>query len=139
MKSRYDREQFKVGCYVDESAGSADDCNTRTVEFAMGYGFKPGRGWRDPEWLHEVGDQAVDFLNGKEKRSHMSWSFEDNSLFLMANVESAKEDCAFVSSKEQAEPDQGFRGEWLEINDHGNCTLYVRGPKAVDTEIWSVV
>lgn len=31
-----------IGCYVDESAGSANDCNRRTIEFAMGYGgFDP--------------------------------------------------------------------------------------------------
>lgn len=29
----------KVGCYVDESSGSADDCNSRTIKFAEGYGF----------------------------------------------------------------------------------------------------
>jgi|SRR6516162_3626559 hypothetical protein len=139
MRSKYDREQFTVGCYIDESAGSADDCNIRTVEFAMAYGFKPGHGWRNPEWLSEVGDQAVDFLNGKETRRGMYWTFENNSLFLTVSVESVKEDCAFVSSKEQECPADHFRGEWLHVNDHGNCTLYVRGARGQDKEIWAIV
>jgi len=82
-----------VGCYIDESAGSADDCNRRTIEFAQGYGFKPGRGvWQmGSEGLRWVGDKAVEFLNELEDRSFMAWCFEDNSLFLMADVDGARE------------------------------------------------
>lgn len=222
-KCEYDNPQ--VGCYVDESAGSADDCNRRTIEFAQDYGFEPGKpsgcfdglrgleltmtldqaesashqgecledakdlasepeiasqldaigpekirlavketgGWsteeladddsnrvrvvwmaaceireNSGEWLSETGDSAVSYLNELETRPFMYWTFEDNSLFLMANVEGAREDVEFVSSKDQDYPEDDYQGEWLHVNDHGNCTLYCR-QDGKDTEIWSVV
>lgn len=223
-ETRYDNP--KVGCYVDASAQSADDCNRRTIELAEDYGFQPAKfdgcfdglrglyltmtldeaegashsgrcdedvealaaepaiaaqldaigpeklrlamkecgAWNAEEladdqanrlratWqaacdirenraelLSEYADSAVDYLNGLESRSFMSWVFEDNSLFLMADVDSAKDDVGFVSSKAQEYPEDEYRGEWLHISDHGNATLYVRGEDANDTEIWSVV
>lgn len=140
MNRKYQAERFAVGCYVDESAGSADDCNRRTVEFARYYGFKPGRGWtKDSDSLSWTGDSAVDYLNEQETRSFMSWSFEDNSLFLIADVDGAREDVGFVSTKEQDYPSDDYRGEWLHVSDHGNATLYCRDEKGNDVEIWSVV
>jgi hypothetical protein len=71
-----------------------------------------------------------------------------------ADVDQAKEDCAFVSCKDQAAarrlgmecdpedasyPAPDFRGEWLHVSDHGNVTLYVRGEDGKDVEIWGVV
>lgn len=106
------------------------------------------------EWLSEVGDAAVEFLNGLETRSFMYWTFDDNSLFLLPNVDGAKEDCGFVSVKSLADarrlgietdpqdseyPPVDYRGEWLHINERGNCTLYVRGEDGKDSEVWSVV
>lgn len=140
MKTKCEYDNPRVGCYVDESAGSADDCNRRTIELAQGYGFKPGRGvWQmGSEGLSWVGDKAVDYLNELEARPFMYWGFEDNSLFLMANIEGAKEDVGFVSSKDQDYPADDFEGEWLHVSDHGNATLYVR-TNGQDKEIWSVV
>ncbi len=136
-----------VGCYVDESSGSADDCNRRTIEFAQAYGFDPELDL-DPDSeaesedysqnLSEAGDDAVAFLNELETRSFMSWQFEDNSLFLIADVESARGDVGFVSSKEQDYPPDDYEGEWLHVSDHGNATLYVR-EAGKDREIWGVV
>ena len=142
MKNRkYTKEQLTVGCYVDENSGSADDCNRRTVEFARDYGFKPGHGWQaDSESLSWTGDAAVSYLNDLETRSFMSWSFEDNSLFLMADVDGAREDVGFVTGQDDLdEPPASYRGEWLSVSDHGNATLYVRGARGVDKEIWGVV
>lgn len=211
-----------VGCYIDESAGSADRLNQRTIGFAREYGFTDcllsgcfdglelqmtlddalsashsGQCDDDVEWLasqpeigaqldkigaekirlalqevgawdteeladdaanrlravwqaacdirensseqlSEIADSAVDFLNGLETRSYMSWTFEDNSLFLVVDVDGAQEDVGFVSSRHQDYPDDDYEGEWLHISDHGNCTLYVR-EKGEDREIWSVV
>lgn len=219
----------QVGCYIDESAGSADECNSRTISFAEDYGFDAGKpsgcfdglrglelemslddaesashqgdcledakelasdpeiskqldaigpdkirlaikesgGWsaeeladdesnriraiwmaacdikeNAPEWLSETGDQAVDFLNELETRSFMYWGFEDNSLFLMADVDGAREEVGFVSSKAQEYPSGDYQGEWLHISDHGNATLYNRTIKdgiILDSEIWGVV
>jgi hypothetical protein len=64
---------------------------------------------------------------------------DDNSLFLRADPESAKEDVDFVSGQDgKDEPDADFEGEWLSVSDHGNATLYVR-ENGKDREIWSVV
>lgn len=132
-----------VGCYVDCSADSADTCNERTIAFARDYGFEhaplPPEDAEDySQALSETGDDALEYLNGLETRSFMYWKFEDNSLFLTVDIDGAKEDCGFVSSRTQEEPDADFEGEWLHVNDHGNATLYVReGGK--DREIWSVV
>jgi hypothetical protein len=241
----------RIGCYVDTSAQSADDCNTQTIEFAQAYGFKGGlltgyfdglRGrflemsledaqsashqgkcdedvealaseshiaaqldkltpdevresikecgaWTAEEladdtqnrlravWLaagdvkenaseqlSELADDAVNFLNDLETRSFLSWSFEDNSLFLLPDVDGAKEDVGFVShaddnwteecycereqdgfgkwkivSKDASYPASDYRGEWLHVNDHGNVTLFVRDSSGKDKEIWACV
>jgi hypothetical protein len=98
-KTNYEREQFKVGCYVDESAGSADDLTMRIVQFAQDYGFKPGRNWRWPaEFMHETADHAVEFLNGLETRCFMHWWIEDNSLFLMAVLLTARDALSVTSA-----------------------------------------
>ena len=54
------------------------------------------------------------------------------------DVDEARESVDFVSSKEQGEPDADFEGEWLSVNERGNCTLYVRGEDGKDVEIWGV-
>lgn len=215
-----------VGCYVDESSGSADDCNERTIEFAQDYGFpvqlfsgcfdglrgtsinmsleeamsashsgrcdedvdalvndpaiasqldaigadviragiKETGGWDTDEladdtanrartvWiaacdirenksetLSDMADEAIDFLNEQETRTAIFWQHEDNSLFLVADADSARENVDFVSSSTQDYPDDDFRGEWLHISDHGNATLYCRGEDGNDAEIWSLV
>lgn len=215
----------KVGCYIDESAGSADRLNRRILEFAEAYGgaFK-FNGWfdglrgrslemsleqaeiashagqcdedvkelaKDPaivaqlekftadqireslkeygawdadeladddqnklrvvwssacdikenlsEQLNETADEAVSFLNNLESRSYMAWTVDDNSLFLIADVEAAKEDVGFVSNKHIEYPSDDYRGEWLHVSDHGNATLYVRGEDGKDQEVWGVV
>ena len=58
--------------------------------------------------------------------------------FIFPDIEGAKEDCEFVSTKTQEYPDDDFEGEWLHINERGNCTLYVR-ENGKDKEIWSIV
>lgn len=80
----------KVGCYIDESAGSADECNERTIQFAESYGFTyenighlsdPNSDWYS-ETLSEIADDAVDYLNTLETRDGYYWEFYDNSLYL---------------------------------------------------------
>lgn len=54
------------------------------------------------------------------------------------DVDDVKEQVEFVSSRSQEYPADAFQGEWLHINDHGNCTLYVRA-NGQDREIWATV
>lgn len=55
------------------------------------------------------------------------------------DIENAKDDLEFVSDSDDEFPFDEYRGEWLHVNDHGNCTLYVRQDDGKDVEIWSVV
>lgn len=144
-----------VGCYVDESSGNAIEGCERTIDFAVEYGFNAGESLPDedhedyPHIVDEVADEAVDFLNDLETRDYMYWTVEDNSLLLMPDVDSAREDVEFVSHDDRegdetcnpddpAYPCDVYEGLWLHVNDHGNCTLYNR-VNGVDTEIWAVV
>lgn len=56
-----------------------------------------------------------------------------------ADVDQARDDVEFVSSKDQDYPPADYRGEWLHVSDHGNATLYVRGDDGQDKEVWGVV
>ena len=55
------------------------------------------------------------------------------------DIEQIKEQIEFVSSTESEFPADDFRGEWLHVNERGNCTLYVRLNAGQDSEIWSLV
>lgn len=55
------------------------------------------------------------------------------------DIEQIKEQVEFASSKENEYPADDFRGEWLHVNERGNCTLYVRLNAGQDSEIWSLV
>jgi hypothetical protein len=58
--------------------------------------------------------------------------------FWLSDVEDIKEQVEFCSSVDQEYPDDDFTGEWLHINERGNCTLYVR-ENGKDSEVWSIV
>lgn len=149
----------EIGCILDESAGSSDDINLRTIDFAEDYGFEyePLPNEEDEDYgqiLSETADDAVSYLNDNvEGLPYCSFYFEDNSLFYAPCIENAKEDCAFVSwsslgdarhanvetdPDDPAYPPNDYEGEWLHVNDHGNCTLYVR-TKGEDKEVWGIV
>jgi len=59
--------------------------------------------------------------------------------FWPMDIKDIKGQVGFVSTKEQDYPSDGFVGEWLHINERGNCTLYVRDDKGQDKEIWGIV
>lgn len=58
--------------------------------------------------------------------------------FWPLDMEEIKEQVEFSSSCSEEYPPDDFEGEWLHINDHGNCTLYVR-TDGEDHELWAVV
>ena len=58
--------------------------------------------------------------------------------FWPQDIEEIKEQVEFASSVESEFPTGEFSGEWLHINERGNCTLYVR-ENGRDVEIWSLV
>lgn len=142
-----------IGCVLDCSCESADTLNARTFKLAVEYGYKAtdddnailarfdgdAMDGDDSQYLSEMGDDAVSYLNDLDLPAYCSFFFEDNSLFFAPCVENAREDVGFVSSRHQDYPDSDYRGEWLHVSDHGNATLYVRNDDGTDTEIWGVV
>lgn len=167
--------QPAIGCYLDHGNYSSDELSEEICRLAIGFGWEPddeaaavidadmddersnGPDVERSEQLDELAQEAEDWLNGQEIRSFLWWGNdgECGAFGLWPNVDGAKEDCAFVSSKAQEWPADDFRGEWLHINDRGNVTLYVRettgGQSAFhdgewhdertwsDREVWSVV
>jgi hypothetical protein len=154
-----------IGCYLDQGNRNVTELDCEVMKIAIGYGYEPGEtdsalltcasryDWLNDnghEALTEAADGAIDWLNEQETRSFLYWAHDgDAGAFgLWPNVDGAKEDCAFVSRKEcdeTTDPDNAdypyadYRGEWLHVSDHGNCTLYVRQGDGTDKEIWSIV
>lgn len=58
--------------------------------------------------------------------------------FWPGDIEDIKEQVGFVSSVDEEYPSDDFSGEWLHVNERGNCTLYVR-ENGIDREIWGLV
>lgn len=59
--------------------------------------------------------------------------------FWLGRWEDIKEsaDAPIVSDSSELPPKH--RGEWFQVSDHGNVTLYIRNSKGKDTEIWGIV
>jgi hypothetical protein len=148
-----------IGCYFDGALGQTYN-DIRVLKLALEYG------WQDTEalamveaddltedqqdTLSDTVQDAVDYLNELETRPYMSWQWHDGDFGLYPDIESARDDVGFVSHADsnhtdECDPDdagypsEDYRGEWLHVSDHGNCTLYVRGEDGKDVEIWSAV
>lgn len=118
---------------AEDADGILEDLFSALQEFAPPYcffGSHPGDGadlgfW-PPEDLRDVAAE-VGFS-----------SFASSAAARRAGVETDPHDPAV--------PAPDYRGEWLEVNDHGNATLYVRedtgpgpGPGYRDRELWAIV
>lgn len=128
------KEALALGWPADEEERALiEDC-TDDEERSDGPDFDEG------EALDELAEGAICWLNDQEKRSFLYWSIDkDRDAFgLWASVDFALEDVGFVSKRDQEYPPDGYEGEWLHINDHGNVTLFLREGGA-DTEQWAVV
>lgn len=120
------------------------------------------------ELLNELADEAIDWLNEQETRTGLYWSNDGEAGALglwIGDMADIRESVGFVSfcsfdnaralgvetsEQDPAYPADSYRGEWLHVNDHGNCTLYVREDAPMradgagvtnfnDRELWSVV
>src|SRR3990167_10626854 len=124
--------ELTIGCYVDCSSQSADDCNSEIISFAKEYGFPIDDDLQaildristddeqedDSQFLSEAADDAESWLNDNvETPDFTYWTIEDNSLYLVPSVESAKEDDSVLGVSD-------LPSYLLEVNDHGNATLY---------------
>jgi hypothetical protein len=141
-----------IGCHIDQGNYNPTELSIAIIELAEGLGFPIDAELRkamesideelcEADIIDAGAQEAEDWLNDQETRSHLSWhsNGEAGAFGLWPYVEGAREDCEFVSSKEQEYPADDYRGEWLHVNDHGNATLYVRSENGQDVEVWSVV
>lgn len=150
-----------IGCYLEQANRNPSDHNEATVRLAISLGYIPSNddlavidtesdadfsehssGMDRSELLNEIADEAINWLNSQEDRSFLSWSNngEAGAFGLWPDIDSAKEECGYVG---EDTPADDFRGEWLQVNCHGNVTLYIREDHADlafwDTEIWAIV
>lgn len=144
-----------IGCYLDQSYCNACEHDARTIRLAADYGYEIDDETRkllarcdcdvlsddrdDAQTLSETADEACEFLNGLETRSYLYWgnNGEAGAFGLWANVESAEEDCEKFADGSEVPAD--FTGEWLQVSDHGNVSLYVRDESGKDSEVWGIV
>jgi hypothetical protein len=152
MKTRPYTNKLPIGCYFDGARGSTD-IEWNIIEMALEFGWDDLDALKfnedkdpddlnddDYEMLSELSDSAIDYLNEQETRSFLYWQWNDGDFGLYPDVEGAKDHVGFTSWKRGKDyPPENYIGEWLHINDHGNCTLYVRTNKGNDKEIWSCV
>lgn len=57
--------------------------------------------------------------------------------FWLFEIDDIREQVEFTSTRKQEYPADDFSGEWLHVNERGNCTLYIR-TNGEDREIWSI-
>lgn len=153
-KSTKSYSQPAIGCYLDQANYNNDELSYEICQVAINHGWNIKRvkgatallrqheenEGADSEALNELSEDAISWLNEQETRPFMYWANEGEAgaFGLWPNVDGAKEDVGFTSSKRNEYPENDYEGEWLHVSDHGNATLYVR-TKGVDKEVWSVV
>lgn len=138
--------KVSIGCYVEGRYQTADAGCARVVRLAESYGMALDRDTenfcrrmeldcpRAEEFADEFSQEAENWLNENHGLAYAWWGWNDGSFGLWPDVDGAKFECEFVGY----EPPADFEGEWLHVNDHGNCTLCVRAD-GKDTELWSLV
>ncbi len=126
---------------------SSNSATPPIVEEARGYASDDDDSDAAREVLTDLADNYLSALAPPYCYFGNHWGDASDFGFWPIDIEEIKKQVEFVSSNEQGEPDQAFRGEWLHVNERGNCTLYFRGERADidgnckihDTEVWALV
>ena len=80
-----------AGCYIDGSAGNADQLNERIISFAKEHGCKEEFDYTTvnasdidkSEELNWIADDCIEWMNENTVGDSCYWTIEDNSLFLV--------------------------------------------------------
>lgn len=146
-------QKLQIGCWLDHGCRTAEEIAIDIVDLAIEFGMAKPDDWDslctcqnedDVEAIDEEMENAIEWLNDNHTLPYCYWANEGEAgaFGLWPSLETAREciaESGFVSSREQEWPDDDYRGEWLHINERGNCVLYVRDDSGTDREIWSVV
>ncbi len=155
-----------VGVYVDYRYQSAVQTSARVIDIAIRFGrefsevdkqvladYAKESGCREgptpetAESMSEIADECCEWLNGQETTPGLYWAFsgEAGGFGLFIDIESAKENADFVSTRKQEWPpeDDDSIVWFLHINERGNCEMYEcsrnEQNQQVMTGVWSLV
>jgi hypothetical protein len=69
------------GLYFDAGVRTATEMDEEIIQLAEAYGWVdgPANVDEDCEWLNEVSDEAIDYLNSLETRDGYYWEYGDNA------------------------------------------------------------
>lgn len=132
-------ENFGERDRLNNLVGEAQDCFTKS-----GKAIKRSKRDFAEELVNETLPDALNLF--APAYSYFGAHCGDGSDFGFwpMDIEEIKSQIEFSSTKAQEFPDSDFSGEWLHVNERGNCTLYVRengkdkGKPFQDKEIWGV-
>jgi hypothetical protein len=80
MPQSTDYDYPEEGLYFDGGLRSAGETDVEVIRLAEQYGFTfEGEADPDYEFINEIADEAIDFLNSLETREGYSWGFGENA------------------------------------------------------------
>ena len=140
MKTIPECLSIKVGCHIDGNFMNVDEFNLEIIGIAEQFGFDEHALAAEEsedysQELTELADSAVDYLNDNtidHRPPFTYWTVENSMLLLDVDFVSAQESEDVVCADWRNNPAPSYI---LEINDHGNVTLYSIERK----EVWAVV
>jgi hypothetical protein len=145
-------EHLRVGEII-KGLFTRDEFHIKVIKFAQKFGFDPGTNFyifatpsnKDHEYyrsekLRILAREAVEWLNENVLRPEFTYfRIRGNSLYLLPNIEEARESVRFVSTQDAEEPSNDYFGLWLHINTFGYTTLFFRDERGFDYELWGVL
>lgn len=133
--------KYEIGCHIDGNYMNADEFSLAIIKLAEDLGYQDAYDEKPEETdtdysqvLHDMSCDCVDYINAEtiETRPPFTyWTVEESQLFLCADVDDAQSEDSVIKSDDN-NPAPSYI---LEVNDHGNATLYMIERK----EVWTVV
>ena len=127
----------EIGCYLDHGNYTSDELSQEIIDIAVEFGMAepelsvPEGDDDYSEFLHDASEDAIAWLNDTARPPFTYWSNDGQAFGLWPDIDGAQED----ESVHVNGPKDIYTSYILEINDHGNATLY----ELTRREVWSVV